>query len=535
MRKQLGIVTLLIFLSVSALLWTGCSNRNKCYVPCEPVCEPSQSLSPEPYNSIEPEQPASPSYEQLDYPQECEDAYTVPTQPFPCDPSGNCCSNGVIVQVRNPKMCLLGDQYPLDVDITACCDVCEVILTATLPAGVTFLRSQPQARIQGDQAIWRFAHLYKGQNVTAKIWLKCDREGDLCTCFCVKATPVAFCAIRCAKPVLICEKCGPAEVCPGQPIPYTVTVTNVGTCTARNVLVTDPLPDELEHASGLRILNFRLGDLEPCQTKKINFCVTACKRGRVCNTIVASASNANQTSCEACTCISCCAIECNKTGPKEVPVGQNADYQIHLVNTGDRTLYEIVVTDSAPITTTIAAAPGAVLYGKQAIWRLRELKPGEGVTFPITLTTCSPGLFTNHVHVETCEGCQTCCEFETNWKGRPALDVCVTSCENPICVGDTTQFKIVVINKGQEVDSNIQVVVNFPPELIPVEGSGAAVARIEGPTVEFVPIPRLAPQQTLEYYITAEASAPGDLRPRIEVSSDFIKNPITQEESLIVN
>ena len=45
---------------------------------------------------------------------------------------------------------------------------------------------------------------------------------------------------------------------------------------------------------------------------------------------------------------------------------------------------------------------------------------------------------------------------------------------------------------------------------------------------------QFAPRQTIEYYVTAKANA-GDLRPKVQVSSDFIKNPITQEESLIVN
>ena len=80
--------------------------------------------------------------------------------------------------------------------------------------------------------------------------------------------------ILCAKPVLVCEKCGPAEVCPGDPINYTITVTNIGTCTAEEVVVIDILPDGVEHASGQRTLNFKLGCLEPCQTKKVNFAVS---------------------------------------------------------------------------------------------------------------------------------------------------------------------------------------------------------------------------------------------------------------------
>lgn len=429
----------------------------------------------------------------------------------------------------------MGDQYPLDIEISACCDVCEVIITTTLPDGVSYLRSQPEGKVDGQKVVWTFGAISKGQTVPARIWLKCDREGDLCTCFCVQATPVAFCALLCAKPVLVCEKCGPAEVCPGDQINYTISVTNIGTCAANEVVVQDALPEGVEDCEGRKNLTFRLGTLEPCQTKKVNFAVTAVKRGKVTNTAIVSACNANQTSCEVTTCICCCAIECNKTGPKEVSVGQNADYKITVTNTGDKPLHEVVITDNAPSATSIVTAEGASICGKQAVWKLRELKPGETANFSITLTTCSPGYFVNNVSVTNCEGCNSCCEFGTHWKGRPALEICFDTSDNPICVGETTRYKVVVLNKGQEYDSNVNVVLTFPAELVPVDASGATASQVNGQTVTFAPFPNLAPRQSIEYYVTVKANARGDLRPKVQVSSDFIKNPITQEESLIVN
>lgn len=594
MRKQLGMLASLLFLGVSALLWTGCSNRygDDCCEPCPPICEPCKPVCPppckpvcaEPCKPVECPKPCAPKACPEPCPAPCKPLCPPPCAPQPCKPvcappcpmpcqpecpppcapqpckplcapvcpppcqevcppkcaaplkpckfgpSGECSCNGVTVRAKNPKMCMLGDQYPLDLEVTACCDVCEVTLTTTLPEGVTYVRSQPEAKIEGKVLSWQFGSISKGQTVPARIWLKCEREGDICTCFCVKATPVAFCALLCAKPVLVCEKCGPAEVCPGDPINYTITVTNVGTCTAEDVVVSDVLPDGIEHASCQRTLNFKLGCLEPCQTKKVNFCVTACKRGKICNTAIVSACNANQTSCECCTCVCCCAVECSKVGPKEIPVGQNADYQITVVNTGDKSLHEVIVTDTAPSATSIVAAPGANICGKQAVWKLRELKAGDKATFNVTLTTCTPGFFTNRVSVTDCEGCNSCCEFGTHWKGRPAYDLCFESSENPICVGETTRYRIVVVNKGQEYDSNVNVVATFPPELVPVNASGASPAQVNGQTVTFAPFINLAPRQTLEYYITVQAKGRGDLRSKVQLSSDFIRNPITEEE-----
>lgn len=583
MKKQLGILASLLLLGVSALLWTGCNRSNSCSNDCnvcEPICEPCRPICPPrpcPPPCEEPCNPCPPACEEPCRP--CPPPCAEPCRPCPCPPpcpcpapcpcpprcaepcrpcpppcpepcvsrcaaplkpcvhgpQGECGCNGVVVRAKNPNMCMLGDQYALDFEVSACQDVCEVIITTTLPDGVSYVRSQPAAKVDGQTLTWTLGHLSRGQTVPARVWLKCEREGDLCTCFCVKATPVAFCALLCAKPVLVCEKCAPAEVCPGDPVHYTITVTNIGTCTAEEVVLKDILPDGVEHESGQKTLTFNLGCLEPCQTKKVSFCTTACKRGEWCNTALVTACNANQTSCEACTCVCCCQIECNKVGPKEIPVGQNADYQITVTNTGDKTLHEVVVTDMAPSTTSIVSAQGANISGKQAIWKLRELKAGEKVVFNLTLTTCTPGFFTNRVHVTNCEGCNACCEFGTHWKGRPALDYCIETSDNPICVGETSRFKIVLQNKGQEYDSNVYVTVNLPKELEVVSTSGASTAKVNGQTVTFGPYENFAPRQTLEYYVTVKANGSGDLRPKVQVSSDFIKNPITQEESLIVN
>lgn len=383
--------------------------------------------------------------------------------------------------------------------------------------------------------IWDIGPMTKGQCIPASLWVRCDREGDLCTCFCVRATPVAFCALLCAKPVLTCEKCAPEQVCPGDPINYTITVSNIGSCTAEDVVVTDTLPDGVKHASCQKNLVFKLGCLEPCETKKVNFCVTACKRGTICNQAKVTACNANTTTCEACTCVCCCLMECNKVGPREVPIGANADYQVTVMNTGDLPLHDICVADTAPSATSIVAAPGAKICGKQAVWKMRELKAGDKATFNMTLTTCTPGYFVNKVTVTNCEGCNGCCEFGTTWRGRPALDVCVSVLDNPICVGENSRYKVTITNKGQEYDSNVKVALNFPSELVPLNASGASPAQVSGQSVTFTPYANLAPRQTIEYFITVKANGRGDLRTKAQVSSDFIKNPINEEESLIVN
>ncbi|MCB1111066.1 MAG: DUF11 domain-containing protein [Chlamydiales bacterium] len=531
MRKQLGILTSLVFLCATALMWVGCSNSNCCYErtvcceqPCAPCCEdPCLTCDPcDPCSRVCP----APCCEPL-----CRPAAKCR------HPNRNelCCIDGITVYASNPKMCMLGDQYPLEFNVKACKDVCDVIVNTSLPEGVTYIRSEPEAQVDGNRLTWDFGMMEKDQCIHTKVWVKCECEGELCACFCATATPVRFCSLLCAKPVLSCRKCGPDECKPCEPINYTVTVTNRGSCTATGVVVTDNVPEGLEHCSGQRTLTWNLGCLEPCETKRVDMCFKAVKRGEICNTAVVTACNADSVSCtsKCIVCLEC--VEIEKVGPKEVQIGQNADYTITVTNVGDKPLTQVVVTDCAPSATSIVSAKGARINGNQAVWRLKQMNPGEKVTFNLTLYSCTPGCYTNRVSVNNCQGCCDCAEFTTRWKGRPALTMCINDTADPVCVGEPTSYCIEVTNQGSESDDNVVVVVRFPPEVVPESISGDVEGTISGQTVTFAPYDHFSPRQTLCYRVNARAKASGDARIVAEVSSATIQKPIMAQESTIVN
>lgn len=430
---------------------------------------------------------------------------------------------------------MLGEQYALEFDIKACLDVCDARVTTHLPEGVSYIRSCPEAEVQGKQLIWNIGSMKKCDVINAKVWVKCECEGDQCTCFCATATPVRFCSLLCAKPILTCEKTGTCEACPGDPIHYKITVTNRGSCTAEDVVLTDNLPEGVCHASGQKTLVFKLGCLEPCETKVTEICVTADKRGKICNNAIVTACNADQTSCQWCTNVCKECVELQKVGPKEQMIGKNADYQITVTNPGDKSLTDIIVTDQAPSATSIVSANGAKINGNQAVWRMKELKPGDKANFTLTLTTCTPGCFTNRVHVTNCQKCEACAEATTRWKGRPALNVCIADSASPICLDEETSYRISVVNQGSEADKNVVVTVRFPDELVPTNAGGPTKGTVSGQTVTFAPYDNFNARQTLEYRVDARAKKSGDGRVNVEVTSDSLKTPITQQESTIVN
>lgn len=538
MRNLFGKLASALLLGVTAMTWTGCQDRscwdNPCGSVCEQPCAPACHVDPCPQPCPA---PCAPSCDP------CDPCATSSCEPFCkpqlqcCHPSSNelCCVDGITVRATNPEMCLLGHQYPLQFQVEACDDVCDVMVSTELPDGVSFVRSDPEAQVEGKKLTWEFGKMKKGECRPACVWLECECEGELCACFCASAVPVRFCSLLCAKPILTCQKCGPEEVCPGDPIHYTITVSNRGSCDAEDVVVTDNIPDGLIHNSGCRTLTYKLGTLKPCETKKVNICVTACKRGEVCNTAVVSACNADSTSCQWCTCVCCCDIELDKVGPREVQAGGTADYQITVSNTGDKKLTDVVVTDCVPSATEIVSAAGGQVNCNQVVWRLRELDIGATETFNLALTSCTPGCHTNRVNVTSCQGCNDCAEFTTRWRGRPAINVCIRDTEDPICVGQTTSYLIEVVNQGNEQDENLKVVVRFPDEIEPLNGSGDSEGVVSGNTVTFDTVENFGPRRTLRYRVDARAVSSGDARVVTEVTSDAFQTPIVQQESTIVH
>ena len=398
------------------------------------------------------------------------------------------------------------------------------------------MRSSPEALLNnGRQVTWNIDGMRAGECLTNRVTLRADREGQMCVCFCVTAVPVQFCTVLCAKPIISCSKTGPAEVGLCDPVNYCVTVTNTGSCPAEDVIVMDQIPPELEHSSGQRTLTYKLGCIEPCQTKKFNVCLTATRLGKACNTIIVTSCNANQCTDTACTLVTQCGVDLQKSGPKEVKIGGQATYDVVVTNIGNKLLTEVAVTDCAPQTTSIVDAKGAQVNGNQAIWKFRELKPGEKQTMQMVVTSCTPGFFVNRASVNTCQGCTARAEAGTRWKGTPGLNVQIVNPEGPVCLGDSTTYYVRVVNQGTEEDNNVSVIVRFPSGVMPTQASGATPGKINNGVVTFTPANILGPRQTLEYRVDAVGREAGDSRIKVEVSSDTYKTPIIQEESTIVN
>jgi len=437
------------------------------------------------------------------------------------------------LQVRKvaPEAVALGDQLPVEIILIAGEDLRNVVVVDEIPEGVTLIGTNPQAVMRGRELVWNIGSMSRGDQRKILVTYRVEREGVIKSCANVRVEYLTCFQTRVGRPQLAIVKSGPAQALLNEHFTYTVVVSNVGSAVARNVVMTDTLPPGIVHDSGSKTITQRMGDLVPRQASSVSIPVRAAQRGRWQNTAAANASNAGEVRDDVITVVATRDLAIRKTGTTETFVGKRASYTIVVSNRGDTRLTDVVVTDTAPPDTRIAAAPGGTINGNQVTWRIASLAPGAEETLSLSLVPSRIGRFCNQASVVTAEGLRGSAEACTIVRGLAALLIEMVDVKDPIMKGDSTSMRIRITNQGSADDRNVRLTLFFPPELSPSSPAGATQGRVEGTTVIFSPYPVLAPQQRIEYSVRITGRQAGDARTRAQMTSDLIRTPVTEEES----
>lgn len=554
MYKPLRTALAALFL-LSVFCLASC-NRNWCDCfpsSCEVNCPPN-------YNSCQPTSSCGVNNSSPMSNLSCVDPCGAESNPyFPCDPgffpcgTGNCdtsfpearcygnmrcyetCDDCVVdLFQRSPEFATVGSPYPIEICISARKECADVTVHQTLPCGSEFVKSDPPATPDSNNSLrWDFPHMTRGEVQKICVWVRPMKEGCCLAAATVCACPQLCSYTNCGQPVICIQKTGPDCVCLNCPAVYSIQVCNSGSAIAYDVVVQDSVPEGLTHASGQKCLTYRLGDMGPGATKcfNIEFCATG--RGCVTNRATVSYCGGPKCTAEATTLINMPCVEVTKTGPDWAYICKVVDYTITVTNPGDLILTNVIVDDVSPAGTTIVEAPGGEICCNRATWCLPQLCPGETRTFTVSVRSQVAGCLTNKVTVTTnsdCGQCVSCAEAPTCWKGIAAVHMCMVDTIDPICIGDTTVYRICVTNRGTAEDTNVKLSVRFTDELQPLDANGPTRANISGNTVTFEPLETMGPKESVEYCISVRGVSTGDGRAEATLSSDSLGAPVSDTE-----
>jgi uncharacterized repeat protein (TIGR01451 family) len=211
-------------------------------------------------------------------------------------------------------------------------------------------------------------------------------------------------------PVLSIEKSGPALVLPGDPITFSLSVTNTGTLTATNLVITDTLPAGANYLNGGTLMpggvvSWTLPSLGIGADAQVQFAVTASRTITNAVYAVTSAQGASAVGQKAVVTSDgrdvyypILAIE--KSGPALVLPGEPITYSLFITNTGTLTATNLIITDTLPAGANYLNG-GTLMPGGVVSWTLPSLGVGADarVQFAVTATH---GTITNAIYGVIC-------------------------------------------------------------------------------------------------------------------------------------
>lgn len=434
-----------------------------------------------------------------------------------------------------PGEAYLNQELTYTITISAKTDVANVVVSDRMGENVRYVRSEPAGVVQGNSLAWNIGDMDAGQTMTISVTVVPTAEGMVRSCAVISADPRCCVAVHVGTPKLAITKTGPETALLGENVTYNVTVTNSGTAAAKDVVITDSIPAGLTHPSGQNTLKLNVGTLAPNESRTYPVTLKAAERGRHCNVAVADSSNAGQVRAEACTTVLVMGLEIAKDGTKEQFSGKVATYNITVRNTGDTALTNVVVTDTLPDRfTVLRASDNGAIAGNTVTWNMPTLGAGATQNLSLDVTTARSGELCNNVSVASREGLTASAKACTLWKGHPAMLIEVIDTIDPLMPGDETEYVIQVTNQGTADDHNVRVTINFPAQISAVSSRGDTQTTTTEKRVTVQPVAALAPKAMVEWRVRAKAVTAGDSRLSVDLESDLLRDPVTEEESTMV-
>ncbi|MGA3283622.1 MAG: hypothetical protein ABSD57_04090 [Verrucomicrobiota bacterium] len=459
-------------------------------------------------------------------------AAPAPAAPSSTQPCAAEIRSGLVHLAKKvPAEATLGQEYMTELDATAVACADNIVVVDHVPAGASFVRSDPPAQVDGDKLTWNLPDMNAGQAQSIKVWLRADKEGTLTSCATVKADPKVCGDTRVVKPDIQLTKSEPGDVIVCDPIPVTLVVKNTGSSRLTGVKVIDNLPGGLT-SDGRNSLVFDAGTLAPGESKEFKFNATAATTGKYQNPAQATSDQGVSAKASASTAVHQAVLALSCKAREQQYMGRLFNVCFTVSNSGDVPAAGAQVVMPIPAGLTVnSATAGGHMSGNNLVWDLGSLSVNAPQDLCATFASANAGTFDFKATAKgTCAAAgSTSCS--TKVVGIAAILLEKADDPDPVAVGETTTYTVKVTNQGSADDSNVRVVVTIAPELVPVSASEGT---IDGQTVTLPVVPKLPAKQAVAYKIVAKGVRAGDGHTKFTLSSDMLKSPITAEESTTI-
>jgi len=298
-------------------------------------------------------------------------------------------------------------------------------------------------------------------------------------------------------------------------------------------MLRDHLPEGLRHPNGSEV-ETDIGTLAPGESRTIVLETTAAKAGRFVNQAVVSGDEDLQALAQVAVVVTEPLLALTKTGPKRLFLGRVADFHIEISNPGSAPATNVQVTDTLPPEFDFVEASDGGKFDaatRAVTWNFGALPAGQKQMISVKGLAKAAGDPVNQAVARADGGLEAKASIGVHLEGVPALLLEVVDLEDPIEVGAETTYEIRVVNQGTSPTTNLQIVATVPAGMTTRNAAGPAPHRLQGQQVIFDKLPSLAPKADALYRVKVVGDKPGDMRFKVQMTSDQLRSPVYEEES----
>jgi uncharacterized repeat protein (TIGR01451 family) len=410
----------------------------------------------------------------------------------------------------------------------------DVTVVDEIPQGTRFQQATPQPTQSPTGAlVWKLGAMKPGEEQVIALQLVPEAEGEIGSVAQVSFQAQAGARSVVTQPKLEIRHQAPPQVHAGDNATVVLTISNSGTGAATGVLLQSDIPQGFSHPAGQE-LEFEVGTLRPNESKQVELVLKAEQAGQYQAVFVVRGDGDLLVQDATQLDVVAPSLQVAVTGPKKRFVERQATHAITIANPGTASAKDVDIVAHLPRGFKFISADHQGQYDSRqhaVVWGLEELPPNASGSVQLTTLPVEAGEQKLRVEGRSANGLTAEFEQLVSVDAIAELPFSVADLADPIEVGSETTYEIRLANRGAKDATNVVIAVDFPPDVKPLSGEGAARATVAGQRLEFAAIPRMSPGEELILKVHAQGLRPGDHRVAVSLTSDETQTPITREES----